>query len=137
MLWSKTPSIRKSYSQASGSHSKITPAPRKWGCRMFKNGCPYSDLSLQPILMILVSKFLHSCLVYRTILKIEKLWIKRVKNDQKTKYGTSIPFLPQFSSNFDDFGIKIFVFMSSFYNNNKNVKNDRSKGSKMTKKLNL
>ena len=73
MLWSKTPPTRKSYSHDSGSHSKITPAPRKWGCGMLKNWCPYPDLSFQSILMILVSKFLYSCLVSRTIIKMEKM----------------------------------------------------------------
>ena len=95
MLWSKTPRTRKSYSHDSESHSKITPAPRKWGSRMVKNWCLYSDLSFQRILMILVSKFSYSCVVSRTIIKKLKLF-KRVKNDQKPNFGTSIAFYLSF-----------------------------------------
>ena len=77
MLWSKTPPTRKSYSHDSESHSKITPAPKKWGSRMVKNGCLYSDLSFQRVLMILVSKFLYSYVVSKTIIKkINMLWSK-------------------------------------------------------------
>ena len=90
------PPTRKSYSHDSESHSKITLAPRKWGSRMVKNWCLYSDLSFQQILMILVSKFSYSCVVSRTIIKKYKKWLKRVKNFQKTKFRTSIAFYPSF-----------------------------------------
>ena len=92
MLWSKTTPTRKSYSHDSGSHSKITPAPRKWGCGMLKNWCPYPDLSFQLILMTLVSKFLYSCLVSRTIIKMEKMDEKGQKWPKFRFFGHFWPF---------------------------------------------
>jgi len=70
-------------------------------------------LSIQAILIILVSKHLYWWVVYRKTIKSEKKWIKQVKNDQKTNFGAFIAFLCQFSSVFDHFGIKMFVLMSS------------------------
>ena len=92
------PPTRKSYSHDSGSHSKITPTPRKWGCASLKNWCPYPDLSSQPILMILVSKFLYSYLVSITIIKMLKIMDQKGQNDQKTKFRTSIAFYPSFQA---------------------------------------
>ena len=45
--------------------------------------------------------------------------IQKGQKCPKTKIWDLNSILPQFSTNFVDFGIKMFVFMSSFQKNNK------------------